>query len=387
VRALGYDADEALLPDTLRTFSGHRLLQELAAMPQRFLFFEVNDLAARLAHVQGSEAELVLLFDRADAGLEPLVDAHSVALHCTPAINLFRKRLDRIQLGPGAWEYHVVPDRTRPMDYEVHSVESVTGFGPGPVGQQDFAPLYDTRHGRLEAARAGYTVRREPRLLSQRQRQQGARSSYVGEEVFLSLVDPQHAPYREDIRQLAVSAWVTNRDLPNLLPPGSAWTLDSPGPVTRVDALRGPTRPVSRRPVGDVGWSLVNHLAHRSLPLVDEPPDAAAASLRIMLALYGPPEDVAWQRQVGGLRALTARTSVRRLPFGGPLTFGAGAEIEIEIDEMAFQGASAFLFASVLERYFARHAAINTFTSLVLRSAQRGEVMRWPPRAGVQETV
>ena len=39
-----------------------------------------------------------------------------------------------------------------------------------------------------------YTVRREPRLLSSRQKEHGSRSSYIGEEVFLSLVDPAHAP-------------------------------------------------------------------------------------------------------------------------------------------------------------------------------------------------
>jgi type VI secretion system protein ImpG len=109
--------------------------------------------------------------------------------------------------------------------------------------------------------------------------------------------------------------------------------------------------------------------------------------MRTILSLYGPPEDMAWQRQIGGLRALTARTVVRRLPFAGPLTFGSGVEIVIELDDFAFEGASTFLFASVLERFFARHAAINTFTSLVLRTPQRGEVMRWAPRAGLQETV
>ena len=49
----------------------------------------------------------------AKAALEALVDTTSLALYCTPAINLFRKRLDRIQLGPGSWEYHVVPDLQR----------------------------------------------------------------------------------------------------------------------------------------------------------------------------------------------------------------------------------------------------------------------------------
>jgi len=397
VRPVGFAADEALLPESLRAFSGYRLLQETAAMPQRLLFFEIGDLAERLARVAGDEVEFIILLKRGDAALEAMVDAGSLSLFCTPAINLFRKRLDRIQLGPGAWEYHVVPDRTRPMDYEVHSLETVVGFGTGRVAQQDFLPLYATFHEASPHARGEahgyYTVRREPRLMSPRQKQHGPRSSYIGEEVYLSLVDPKHAPYREDIRQLSVSAWVSNRDLPTLLPHGvpaggaPQWKLESPGPVARVDALRGPTRPVTRRPVGELGWSLVSHLTLNHLSLVGETPQRAAAALRTMLSLYAPPEDVGWTRQADGVHSLKANTVVRRLPFKGPLTFGTGIAIELELDELAYQGTSAFLFASVLERFFARHAAINSFTQLTLRTPQRGEVMRWAPRIGLRETV
>ncbi|MFT3717324.1 type VI secretion system baseplate subunit TssF [Pseudorhodoferax sp.] len=401
LRPLGFAADEALLPESLRAFSGYRLLQEAAAMPQRLLFFEIGELAARLAHVRGDEVELVVLLRRGDAPLEALVDRASLALHCTPAINLFKKRLDRIQLGPGAWEYHVVPDRTRPMDFEVHSLESVTGHGTGAVAQQQFLPLYATPqaagggdgHGDGPAAHGYYTLRREPRVRSQRQMQQGTRSSYIGEEVYLALVDPRHAPYREDIRQLSVAAWVSNRDLPTLLPQGAGpdrpplWRLDAAGPVRRVDALRGPTRPVSRRPVGELGWQLVSHLGLNHLSLVGAAPADAAAALRTMLRLYAPPDDAAWARQVAGVQALQVRPIVRRLPFKGPMSFGSGIEIVLELDELAFQGSSAFLFASVLERFFARHAAINAFTQLVLRTPQRGEVMRWPPRIGLRERV
>jgi type VI secretion system protein ImpG len=396
VRGLGFGADEALLPESLRAFSGYRLIQEVAAMPQRLLFFEITDLGERLAGVRSDEVELVVLLRRADPGLEALVDSGSLALFCTPAINLFQKRLDRIPVGTGSWEYHAVPDRTRPMDYEVHSIVSVTGFGTGAVAQQEFDPLYATFHD-AAAPTAGeahgyYTVRREPRLLSARQKQHGARSSYIGEEVYLSLVDPHHAPYREDIRQLSVSAWVTNRDLPTLLPHAASdgapqWRLESPGPVARVDVLRGPTRPVTRRPVGQLGWSLVNHLTLNHLALVGETPQHAAAALRAMLALYAPPEDSAWIRQVEGVQGLQAQSVVRRLPFPGPLTFGTGVAIVLELDELAFQGTSAFLFASLLERFFARHAAINSFTQLTLKTAQRGEVMRWPPRIGMRQTL
>lgn len=393
VRAVGFDDDCALLPESLRAFSGYRLMQELAALPQRALFFEIDDLAARLAQIGGSEVELVVPFSRADPALESLVDSGSVALFCTPAINLFRKRLDRIQLGLGSWQYHLVPDRTRPMDYEVHHVESVQGFGTGKVAQREFTPLYATFHQRPADGGGHYTVRREPRLLSERQRLQGARSSYIGDEVYISLVDAQHAPYSEDIRQLSVTAWVSNRDLPTLLPrdAGNAktplWQLESPGPVARVDALRGPTRPITRLPAGELGWSLVSHLTLNHLSLAGEAPERAAAALRSTLALYGPPNDVAWTRQLDGVRSLAARPVVRRLLGSGPIVFGNGTELTLELDELAFQGTSAFLFAGVLERFFARHAAINSFTQLTLRTPQRGVVMRWPPRSGRRETL
>ncbi|MBP6674903.1 MAG: type VI secretion system baseplate subunit TssF [Vitreoscilla sp.] len=388
VQPLGSEHGQALLPESQRSFSGDRLLQELAAMPQRLLFFEVTDLAARLASVSGPEVELVLLFGRADAGLEPLVDAGSLALHCTPAINLFRKRLDRVMLSPGTWEYHAVPDRTRPMDYEVHSLVEVQGHSAGPEGTVAFQPLYSSTH---EGGASGscYTFRREPRRPTDKQRQHGSRvPSYLGEEVFISLSDGSHGPYRESLRQLSLNAWVTNRDLPVLLPQGAgggakAWRLDTPGPVSAVYCMRGPTRPVSRQPAGRAGWQLVAQVTRNQIALGDDPL-ANAAALRELLTLHGPPNDVAWAHQAEGLRSLKARPVVRRLPFKGPLSFGNGVELELEVDEQSFQGASAFLLASVIETLLARQAAINSFTQLTLVSAQRGQVMRWPPRIGLR---
>jgi type VI secretion system protein ImpG len=383
LKPLGFDDEQALLPETLRGFSGHRLLQELAAMPQRFLFFEINDLARRLATVDSTEAEIVLLFSRGEAALESLVDAGSLALFCTPAVNLFPKRLDRIQLGTSNWEHHVVPDRTRPMDYEVHTLESVTGYGIAQVAEQRFLPLYASFHDAPRSHAAYYTMRREPRLLSSRQRQDGPRSAYVGQEAFLSLVDPNNAPYREDIRQLSVSALVTNRDLPTLLPGNATtWVLDAAGPAGRIETLRGPTRPVQRLARGDVGWAMVSLLTLNYLSIAGEDPKRAASALRTLLTLHGSEQDVAWAKQVDSIQWLEAKSVVRRLPFPGPLTFGCGVEVTALIDELGFQGSSAFLLGNVLDRFFARHAAANSFCETVLRSASRGEIMRCKPRIG-----
>jgi type VI secretion system protein ImpG len=104
--------------------------------------------------------------------------------------------------------------------------------------------------------------------------------------------------------------------------------------------------------------------------------------LRAMLRLYGPPQDHLWLKQVEGIVALRTQPVVRRLRHPGPLVFGRGIQVQLEVDELAFQGASAYALTSVLEHYFARQAAVNTFTETTLVSTSRGLVGRWPARVG-----
>jgi len=151
-----------------------------------------------------------------------------------------------------------------------------------------------------------------------------------------------------------------------------------------VRCLAGPTRPHQRQPEGDVGWALVSQLSLNYLSYAGDDPVRAAGALRSLLALYGPPQDPGWQRQLEGLQSVQARQVVRRLPMGGPLTFGTGVEVTARVDEMAFQGGSAFLLGCLLERFFARHVALNTFSETVLQTVTRGELMRWPARIGEQ---
>ena len=63
--------------------------------------------------------------------------------------------------------------------------------------------------------------------------------------------------------------------------------------------------------------------------------------------------------------------------------FARGTRIEMEFDEEQFSGAGAYLFASVLERFFGLYVSMNSFSQLVARSRQRKEPLEeWPPRAG-----
>jgi type VI secretion system protein ImpG len=385
VRGVGFDDDESLLPVSSRRFSGYRLVKEYFALPQRFLFVEIADLAPAVRRCAESELDVFLLFDRADPLAAGAVDAARFELFCTPAINLFPRRADRIHLAERDYEYHVVPDRTRPMDFEVYDVSEVAGYTEGGQRARTFEPFYAVRDMPVEEGGAYFTLRRIPRLLSDRQTAQGTRTGYLGTEMFLAIVDGREAPFRSDLRQLAVETLCTNRDLPLLLATGAGktdFTLVSGAPVRSVRVLGAPSRPRAPMAEAEAAWRLIGHLSLNYLSLANSGEREGAAALREMLALYGDLAEPAVRKQIDGLRSITHRGALRRVGTGATKSWVRGLELDVTFDETAFQGSGAFVLAAVLERFFARYVSLNSFTETVARTLDRGEIARWPARIG-----
>jgi type VI secretion system protein ImpG len=384
---VGYHDDEAMLPVTLRGLSGTRLLQEHFAFPERFLFVDVCGLREALASVPGNMVEFTLLFSRAGHQLDGAVSAANFALNCVPAINLFPKRSDRIQVNEGSFEFHVVADRTRPLDFEVYDILSLTGYDDSG-GERRFKPLFAPDHASLAGEPAYFTVWREPRLLSDKARRDGPRSGYIGSESFVALVDPEEAPFSARLRQIAVQARCTNRDLPIFMPTGSDaaasadFLLDAGVPVQSVRTIAGPSRPHTALREGGIAWRLLNLLSLNYLSLIDTEAGEAAAALRDLLSRLPLGSEPAVRRQIEALQRVDARAIVRRHPAPGPIAFGRGIEVRLTVDELGHEGSSAFLFGAALHRYLSRHASMNSFVETVLTSLTRGEVARWRPHVG-----
>jgi type VI secretion system protein ImpG len=390
VNPLGFDDEQALLPYGPRSFQGYRLLQEYFAFPSRFMFFDLYGLQETVRRCTDPELEIVVVFDTHDPRLEKAVSPSQFALFSTPAVNLFPRRADRIHLGTSASEYHVVPDRTRPMDFEVHAVTEVVGYSTSTDEKQEFLPFYATSDQSPAANTAYYTVHRQPRVLSAKQRSQGGRSSYVGSEVFLALVDPDEAPFRSQLKQLAVAVTCTNRDLPLHLPLGqgaSDFSLETGAPVTAIRCVAGPTAPRPSFAHGDPTWRLISHLSLNYLSLTDAADGGGASALRELLALYGDSGDAVIRRQIEGVRSVASQPVTRRLPLPGPAAFARGTKVTLTCDETAFEGMGVFLLGAVLERFFSKYASINSFTETALQTVQRGEIARWPARIGRRPLV
>jgi type VI secretion system protein ImpG len=390
VRRVGFSAEEALLPPSPRGFEGYRLIREYFALPQRFLFFQLAGLADAARACKGDQLDLIIPLRDQETALERRVDASCFELFCTPAINLFSKILDRISLSEAFYEFHVVPDRNRPTDFEIFELENVTGYGTNPGEEQEFRPFYlakDTDTGAV----GYYTLNRAPRMLSASERLTGRKSSYGGTELFLSLVDADSAPYNPKLRELGVRALCTNRHLPIQMAVGvgrTDFTMGLSAPVNSIRCITGPTLPKPSHTEGRFFWRLISHLSLNYLSLVDSANgEAGAAGLRDLLKLYIEEKDHLGARQAEGLLSIKSKPIVRRVAAPGPISFARGLEITITFDETAFEGIGVFVLGAVLEQFFAKYVSLNSFTETVVRTKQRGEIMRWPTRMGIRQIL
>lgn len=388
----GFETNESLLPEEVRSFSGYRLLQEYFLLPEKFLFVEICGLQSLLQQAEGNTLKLVIGFDSLDEVLVDRVDATHLALNCVPAINLFRKRGDRIHIDHTAHEQHLVADRSRPLDYEIWSVNQLTGHNTS--ADQDFPLLPIYSPPKFESARqrhALYFTHERRQRIPSRSSADPRRNDYMGSEVFISFTDSHQEPFRQQVSQLSSELYVTNRDLPLYMPESGwrdAFQLAEGGPVKRVVCIRAPSKPQKSLAGehGEQAWKLISHLTPNYLSLEDSR-GGGAAMLRELLQLYCLPEDPSANRQVEGVSSIQVRPIVKRLRIPGPLTYGRGNEIELTCDERAFEGGGAFLLGSVLERFFAGYTNLNSFTQTVLTSESRGHIYRWPVLQGTASLI
>lgn len=386
LRQRGFGRDEALLPTPRRSFDGYRLLQEYFAMPERFFFVELDGLAPALMRATGADVDIYILLRDGQPDLASAIRPEAFRLNCVPAVNLFSKRCDRVHVSKKDFEQHVVADRTAPLDFEIHTIESVIGIGAEGELDMPFAAFYSVQDLTPigDDGKRFYTVRRKMRQRSERERLRGGRTNYLGSETFLSLVDGNNAPYGSEISQLAVRALVTNRDLPMLLTTGAADVFHLPegGPVRKITTPVSPTRPRPTLAQGDTAWRLISHLGLNYLSIADSEGGAAAAALRELIGLYAPEGNRSVRMQLEGLASVSSRPIVRRMTDEVLSTAVRGLEVRIEFDESYFEGVSIYLLGAVLEQFFRGYATLNSFTETAVVSQQRGELKRWRPATG-----
>jgi type VI secretion system protein ImpG len=397
LRQIAMMPEEQLLPNDKRVFRGFDLLDELFMFPQKFLGFRLTGLAQVMAKIPARNVDILFMFDRSDARLPSVVRAGVFSLYTAPAVNLFEMATARVPVKTNEHEYHVVPDRSRSVDYEIHRIVRVSAHFAGSGSKADVYPLYSAPPPDVaEGSALYYTVRRMPRRRTVEERRYGRASSYTGTEVFLSLAG--HAALDGlEIAELSVRALCSNRHLTEHLPvgQGGADFLIEDNTSLQVSCVAGPTLPkesiVTRSrslneaaPRGTAAWRLISLLGRSHLGLTGRGTSNSAEALREILSLFADTTDNATERRIRGILAVESRPAVRRLRQANGTGAARGIEITVTFDEKAFEGSGIFLYGAVLDRFFTEYAPVNNFVQTIVRSSERGEIMRWPPRFGAR---
>lgn len=394
IKATGSDPDQAMLPFPGQSFDGYRLLQEYYALPNRYFFTKIGGLKPIIEQVEDGDAvDIYILLDQTVPALNGVIEPSSFELFATPAINLFEKRCDRVHVSGRDVDYQIIADRTAPMDFEIYGVESVKGISSEGQDDVDFEAFYsaDDYTAAGESYTAYYSLRRRMHQRSERQRLKGTRTSYLGADVYINLVDQMQAPYGGDIEQLSIKATVTNRDLPMLLTIGKHATdfeLPNGGPVKTIKALTPITRPRASLAVeGDSAWRLISHLSLNYLSISETDRGDPAAAIRELLGIYGPLGDKSLAKQLEGITKVWTKPIVRRMADEVLSTAVRGLEVNVEFDETFYEGTGVYVIGLVLQKFFAKYVSVNSFTETVIHSPDRGEIARWPAMSGQRHVI
>jgi len=401
IEQLGFEEDDALLPKDRRVFRGFDLLREYFVFPRKFLGCRLTQLDAVMPHLQAKRIDLLFAFDEVNARLAAAVQPSMFCLYGATAVNLFEKNTDRIALKSSMHEYHVVPDRSHYLDYEPHRLIDVYAHYSGGIDKIPVYPLYSASLAKgFQPTGPYYTVRRLPRRRTVEEKRVGITSEYAGTDMFISLselggTDDEHA-----IAEISVRALCSNRHLTELLPVGKSgadFRLIDDNTLDLVCVL-GPTAP--KEPIntelrsrsetahtGTVTWRLVNMLSTNHLGLVDYGAGRNAEALREMLTMFADMDDAVTERRIRGVRAVDSKAVVRRVRERAGLGVARGIEINVTIEEKAFEGSGVFLLGAILEKFFAEYSGFNHFTQTVIHSVERGQIMRWPPRMGARRAM
>lgn len=372
VQPVGFAEEEALIPYPLNTFRGYRYLQEYFAFQDKFLFVDVNGLDVLKDLPEGTLKQargLELRFDIRKNGITRMRPTLvNVKLYCTPIVNLFKHDAMPISLDGKQDEYLLLPGGCDLKNCGVFSVESVSGWKAGGVGNEAYVPFESFEHDPsfdVPNSRPHYSVRQRPSL------------SHGGLDTYLSF-GIRHTEAQET---LSIELMCTNQNLPRKLKLGEICVRSDGTPeflsfrdITPATSSFAP--PLTH----DFLWKLISNMSLNYLSLAD------VNALKVILETYDLPRYYDQQAEKVSKRLLDGLQSIRhlhvdRLYRGLPVR---GLRTELTINPEGYVGeGDLFVFASVLNEFFALYASLNSYHELRVESTQ-GEVYQWTPRMGLQ---
>lgn len=368
---VGFRLDETILPSPDHSHPAYQLLHEYFHFPEKFLFFDVNNLNLKSG---GNTADILIGIENHELVGKIELKPGFFRLGCTPIVNLFNKITDPLRLDHRHFEYRLVPDQRRERTTEVYSIQRVASTIDDNPETVVFTPYFSFSHDEQFGSHSTYWLSR--RVSSQKR-------EVPGTDVVLSFVDLDFNPKLPPQNTVFAHTLCTNRFLAEQIPSGGILQLEDRAPVSGIFCLNKPTSQVYSPSDGETLWRLISQLSVNHLSLTAG--TASVKALKETLRLYSGTTQNYDHAEIDSIESLVTRQITRRMGDEAWRGFVNGLHITMTVNERSYTGVSVWLLASVLRHFFTLQVSINSFVELQLNSIQRnGEWMKWQPLRGDQ---
>jgi type VI secretion system protein ImpG len=374
VQPAGLSADEGLLPYTLYSFSGCRLLQEYLTFRRKFWFVDLCGFDRFVAPQKTTEFTYQIFFDQ-NYPDEKRFKNENLRLHCTPIVNLFQADGEPVRLEHAAFEYRLVGDARYPRSVEIYSVDAVQGTEEGTGKRQPYVPFFsfehalrDTRRYFMESRRIGPADRYETYITPGGY--DPAEDGLVPETLSFELTCTNANVPREALHERMITEPAPDfsdiASFENILQP----TLPLYPPMI--------TMAQSRQPAENYLWRIVSLLSFNHVSV------ATLEALRGILELFDWTGTDANRKRIGGLRSV--QWTPKDIVVRGAVMRGMEATVEVQDGCFADEG-DLCLFGYVLSEFLSAYATINSFVHLVLLTKPSEQKYEWRPHKGSRPLV
>lgn len=356
---------------------GKKIFYQFAIFQPGFHFIRLHGLAPLLETMEAEGTlELIVTFKKRCSEFLLAIENNSLRLNCVPLCNLFRKKSDRMPLEIKT-QHHLVADRTDPLSYEISRVLSISLYDNTNRNVLNLTPLYSVDYASNDEDSFNfYSVQRVQRQRGDTEQQ---RSSYTGQEIFVSFSGEKYQTIQQEAVQFSADMLCTNRDLPLFLRSGAVLKAQGQSAFQSAVLLTSPTAPDVPLLSGS-GPEYAEKAACLMVHFVDILWSDGAISkdlMKKMIHAHIPGK----QEQLSGLErsifSLDNSQEMFRYVLHGQVFFESGWKICIVLDELACAGIGYYTFGCVLRELLRYYKPINVPGKIVLETRQQGRISEW----------
>ncbi len=369
-KKVGFSEDEQILPLSKNTFLGHALLQEFFAYREKFFFLDLENISLNSLFSE-KELEKSRFFSIKITLTEKLkskktIDKDNFKLYCTPIVNIFETEAIPISKNLEE-EYEVIPASAPYQESEVYALQTVHGWDSRDSNYCKYLPFEFFEHGAKNTEYYQTMVK-----LSEDQER-------TKTFIRFGISSDTEAIY-EGTKTVSIDILATNRNLPSLLEVGS---ISTPGSTTIISSVQFqnitiPTKSYIPPISGDFLWRIISNMTQNYLALDN------IEILRNILEAYdfiGVSNLLQKKHTTSILKGLKSISHVTydRIYKGLPIR---GTKTKLMLNSKNFSSlGEAYLFATILDDFFALYCSINTFHEFEVVIDQKAK-FSWEPRIG-----